>query len=184
MTDDFRDDKVRAIELYEEIKIHRRCRNHQHKQIRALKRERDAIIDEVKILIDKVQEAKSCRDDANAMAKEFKQLRDTAVINLRAARKFKNIEQHNNHHKEQQNYHAEMLKKTEESQEYQVKIEELNLVVIKTNKKASDKHEAMLAIHEKAQDFHNKMLASIRAVDMIKEKHGIDFIDYNLDEEE
>ena len=42
----------------------------------------------------------------------------------------------------------------------------------------------MVGVHEKAQVFHDKMLASIRAVDMIKEKHDIDFIDYALDEEE
>ena len=53
--DEFKADKAKAMELYEEIKIHRMCRNHQHKQIRAIKRERDAFIDEVKELVSKVQ---------------------------------------------------------------------------------------------------------------------------------
>ena len=184
MTNDFRQDKIRAIELYEDIKVHRRCRNYQHKKIRYLKRERDAIIDEVKSLIDNVQEAKYRRDIGNAMAKECKELRDDAVINLRAAKKINNKEAFKNFDNKQQEYHEAMLKNTEESQAYQVKIEELNLVVLKNNKKASDKHEEMVGVHEKAQVLHEKMLASIRAVDMIKEKHDIDFIDYALDEEE
>jgi uncharacterized coiled-coil DUF342 family protein len=182
ITDDFKQDMVKATELYEEIKVQRRCRNHQHKQIRAIKRERDALIDGVKSLIDTVQEAKSCRDNANAMAKEFKELRDDAVISLRAAKKINNKKEHKNFDDAQQGYHEDMLKKTEESQEYQAKIEELNLVILKNNNIASEKHEAMVLIHKKAEEFHAKMVAAIRAVDMIKAKHSIDFINYGEEE--
>ena len=182
--DEFKVDKAKAMELYEEIKIHRMCRNHQHKQIRAIKRERDAFTDEVKELVSKVQQAKADRDDANSMAKEFKTLRDDAITNLRAAKKINDRAAVKGFDKEQEVYHESMLEKTEESQKYQIVIEELNLVVLKTNKKASAKHNEMLVIHEKAQAFHDKMLASVRAVEMIKEKHGIEFIEYNLGEEE
>jgi uncharacterized coiled-coil DUF342 family protein len=181
---DFKKDKVKAMELYEEIKIQRRCRNHQHKLIRAVKKDRDVFINEVKELVSKVQQAKADRDDANTMAKEFKALRDDAITNLRAAKKINDRASHKRFDKAQEGYHAAMLEKTEESQKYQIAIEELNLVVLKTNKKASDKHDEMLGVHKKAQKFHDNMIASIRAVDMIKEKHGIDFIEYNLGEEE
>ncbi len=181
---DFKEDKAKAMELYEDIKIQRKCRNHQHKLIRGIKEDRDVYINEVKGLVSKVQQAKADRDDANSMASEFKTLRDNAITNLRAAKKINDKKAVKGFDKEQEGYHMAMLKKTEESQKYQIAIEELNLVVLKTNKKASDKHNEMLGVHEKAQKFHANMIESVRAVEMIKEKHGIEFIEYDLGEEE
>jgi uncharacterized coiled-coil DUF342 family protein len=182
MTDDFEQDMVKATGLYEEIKVNRRCRNYQHKRIRAAKRERDIEIGQVKEYIVTVQDLKTKRDECNTMAKEFKQLRDSAIINLRAANKIGDRRTSKQFDVEQQNMHEQMLGKTEESQEHQAEIEKVNLVILKNNNIASEKHEAMVLIHKKAEEFHAKMVAAIRAVDMLKAKHAIDFINYGEEE--
>ena len=175
-------DMTLARELYESVKINRRCRNHQHKLIRNAKVERNDLATETKEYISKVQVLKDQRNTCNLMAQEFKQLRNDAIINLRAAKKAGNTLAHERFNVEQIKMHDKMTETATTSQEYQLKIEEINLDILKTSEQCNSKQGEIDVLFTKAEAFHNQVVTDIRAIDMIKEKHDIDFIEYGEEE--
>ena len=178
------EDLVLVNELYKELKIHRRKRNYQHKLIRGLKEERDAISDEVKRHVSEIQKLKESRDAHNMMAQEFKSLRDTALTNRDIASKKQNQDDFKRFDKEQQQYHKDMMAKTEEAQAFQLGIDELAIVYTKANKACDAKHQEMLFIREKSQRFHDDLTKCIEKIEAIKAKYDIDYFEFSSEEEE
>ena len=125
------EDLERVNDLYKELKIHRRKRNYQHKRMRGLKAQRDAFSKEVMLLVIEIQKIKKDRDEFNEMVNEFKQLRDEAVAGRDAALNSGDEALAKKLDKKQEKYHAKMMDKAQESQEYQQKIEDLNIVFAK-----------------------------------------------------
>lgn len=176
-------DMALAMELYESIKVNRRCRNHQHKLIRVVKAERNLLANTTKSYVSQVKILKNERDHCNIMAQEFKQLRNDAIINLRASKKAGNKSAHERFNEEQIHMHDKMTEQAEQSQVYQIKIEEINLGILKTSEQCNAKQGEINVLFTKAEGFHDQVVTDIRAVEMIKEKHGIDFINYGGEEE-
>jgi len=176
-------DMALAMDLYKSIKVNRRCRNYQHKKIRLAKSERNKLADVTKLYVSKVKILKDERDHCNIMVQEFKQLRNDAIINLRSAKKTGNKVSHIRFDKVQIEMHDEMVEKATQSQECQIKIEEINLSILKTSEQCGGKQQEINILFNKAESFHEKVVIDIRAVEMIKKKHGIDFIEHGGEEE-
>ena len=135
------EDLEKVNQLYKEMKIHRMKRNYQHKRIRGLKLERDAYSNEVKAYVSQIRELKSKRDSENMMAQEFKTLRNTALKNRDIASKNNNDADFKRFDKEQNQYHQDMVSKTEEAQKHQLKIDEISVFYTKVNKQCDAKHQ-------------------------------------------
>jgi len=178
------EDLDRVNDLYKELKIHRRKRNYQHKRMRGLKAQRDAFSEEVKLLVIETQKIKNDRDEFNEMVNEFKQLRDEAVAGRDAALNSGDEALAKKLDKKQEKYHAKMMDKAQESQEYQQKIEDLNIVFAKKNQACSTTHNEMLAIRERAEQFHQDFLVALREIERIKSQYDIDFIEYESETSE
>ena len=176
-------DMALAIDLYKSIKVNRRCRNYQHKKIRIAKAERDKLADVTKMYVSQVKILKDERDHCNIMVQEFKQLRNDPIINLRASKKAGNRSAHERFNEEQIHMHDKMTEQAEQSQKCQIKIEEINLSILKTSEQCNAKQGEINVLFSKAEGFHDQVVVNIRAVEMIKEKHGIDFIEYGGEEE-
>jgi len=176
-------DLEKVEELYKELKIHRRKRNYQHKRIRTMKKERDALSSEVKGYVSQINALKKQRDACNMMAQEFKSLRDTAVMNRDRAMKNNNETDSDRFDKDQDKYHFDMVSKTELSQEFQFKIDDMGRIYNKANKACNDKHMEMLEVRDRSQIFHDDLMQCIEEIESIKSKYDIDFIDYGSDEE-
>ncbi len=86
--------------------------------------------------------------------------------------------------KKQEKYHAKMMDKAQESQEYQQKIEDLNIVFAKKNQACSTAHNEMSAIRERAEQFHQDFLVALREIERIKSHYDIDFIEYESETSE
>jgi len=177
------DDLAKVNELYKELKIHRMKRNYQHKLIRGLKLQRDEYSDEVKGYVDSIRELKEKRDAHNMLAQEFKTLRDTALTNRTRAEKNDNKEDIERFDKEQNQYHLDMVSKTEQAQQYQVQIDEIAIPYKKANKACDAKHQEMLFIREKSQRFHADLTECIAKIEEIKAKYDIDYFEFEQEEE-
>ena len=156
--DELEKDMALAMDLYESIKINRRCRNHQHKLIRIAKAERNKLADETKLYVSQVKTLKDERDHCNIMVQEFKQLRDDAIINLRASKKAGNKSAHKRFDKVQIEMHDKMVEKATQSQECQIKIEEINLGILKTSEQCGGKQHEIDRLFSKAERFHEKVV--------------------------
>jgi len=176
-------DLERVEELHKELKIHRRKRNYQHKRIRIMKKERDALSEEVKGYVSQINDLKEKRNAANMMAQEFKTLRDTAVKNRDRAMKNDNKADAKRFDKHQNQYHLDMVSKTELSQEYHQAIVDMGKIYSKANKACSDKHMEMLEVRERSQIFHDDVTQCIEKIEAIKAKYDIDFVDFGGEEE-
>lgn len=172
------EDLERVNDLYHELKIHRRKRNYQHKRMRLCIKERDEISDEVKLLVAEIQEVKSKRDDINKLVKECKTLRDEAVAQRDEALRAGDNSLAKKMDKKQNTYHKNMVEKSEKSQDYQSKMDELNIVIAKKNKACSTAHNEMLDIRARAEVFHQDFLTALREIERIKSQYDIDFIEY------
>ena len=177
------DDLAKVNELYKELKIHRMKRNYQHKLIRGLKAERDRFSNEVKEYVSSIKELKEQRDANNLLAQEFKTLRDMALKNRDRAAKNNNEADVERFDAEQNKYHQDMVSKTEESQRYQVKIDEMSVPYTKANKACEAKHKEMLLIREKSQRFHADLTNCIAEIEEIKAKYDIDYFEFEQEEE-
>ena len=177
------EDLEKVNQLYKEMKIHRMKRNYQHKRIRGLKLERDADSNEVKAYVSQIRELKSKRDSENMMAQEFKTLRDTALKNRDIASKNNNDADFKRFDKEQNQYHQDMVSKTEEAQKHQLKIDEISVFYTKVNKQCDAKHQEMLAIRERSQLFHADLTECIEEIEAIKAKYDIDYFEFSQEEE-
>tara|TARA_B100000900_G_C20534038_1_gene697572 strand:+ start:427 stop:993 length:567 start_codon:yes stop_codon:yes gene_type:complete len=177
------EDLARVNELYKELKIHRMKRNYQHKLIRGLKLQRDEHSDEVKKYVESIKDLKDKRDMHNILAQEFKTLRDTALTNRAKSEKNDNKEAYERFEKEQNQYHLDMVSKTEEAQQYQAQIDELAIPYKKANKACDAKHQEMLFIREKSQRFHADLTACIEKIEAIKAKYDIDYFEFDQEEE-
>jgi len=177
------EDLEKVDKLYKELKIHRMKRNYQHKLIRGLKLERDRYSDEVKAYVSQIKDLKSKRDSENLMAQEFKTLRDTALRNRDRASKNHKKEDFKRFDKEQNQYHQDMVSKTDEAQKYQLKIDEIAVFYNKANKACDAKHKEMLRIREKSQIFHNDLTECIAEIEAIKAKYDIDYFEFAQEEE-
>ena len=177
------EDLERVNQLYKEMKIHRMKRNYQHKLIRGLKSERDAFSDRVKELVAKISALKEQRDGCNLLAQEFKTLRDTALKNRNVAAKKNNDVDFKRFDEEQNNYHQDMVSKTELAQNYQVAIDEVSVDFKKANKACDAKHNEMLFIREKSQRFHADLTECIEEIEAIKAKYDIDYFEFAQEEE-
>jgi uncharacterized coiled-coil DUF342 family protein len=177
------EDLALVNDLYKELKIHRRKRNYQHKLMRGLKAERDAISEEVKRYVSEIQKLKENRDAHNMMAQEFKSLRNTALINRDIAANKNNTVDSERFDKEQNKFHKDMMAKTEQAQLFQLGIDELAIVYTKVNKACDAKHQEMLFIREKSQRFHNDLTECIEKIESIKAKYDIDYFEFSQEEE-
>lgn len=177
------EDLQRIEELYKEMKIHRMKRNYQHKLIRGLKSERDALSDVVKEYVTKIGGLKQQRDECNLMAQEFKALRNTALTNRDRASKNNNEADFKRFDAEQNQYHQNMVSKTEESQEFQKGIDALSVDFNKANKACDAKHQEMLYIREKSQRFHADLSECIEKIEALKSKYDIDYFEFAQEEE-
>jgi|TARA_B110001454_G_C12712100_1_gene431146 uncharacterized coiled-coil DUF342 family protein len=172
------EDLGRVNDLYKEMKIHRRKRNYQHKRMRGHKQKRDDFSQEVKLLVTETQDLKDERNGFNQMVTEFKQLRDDAVTGRDAALKSGDDNLAKKLDKKQEEYHTSMVEKATQSQEYQEKIEALNMVFTKKNTACSDAHTKMIEIRVRAERFHQDFLVALREIERIKTQYNIDFIEY------
>tara|TARA_B100000287_G_C20485180_1_gene722761 strand:+ start:254 stop:820 length:567 start_codon:yes stop_codon:yes gene_type:complete len=177
------EDLERVNQLYKEMKIHRMKRNYQHKRIRGLKSERDAFSDRVKELVVKISALKEQRDGCNMMAQEFKTLRNTALKNRDIASKNNNDADFKRFDGEQNQYHQDMVSRTEEAQTYQAAIDEISVDFNKANKACDAKHKEMLAIRERSQIFHADLTECIAEIEEIKAKYDIDYFEFKQEEE-
>ena len=169
--------------LYREMKVHRMKRNYQHKLIRGLKLERDRYSDEVKAYVSQISELKNKRDSENLMAQEFKTLRNTALTNRDRASKNNNEADFKRFEAEQNQYHQDMVSKTEEAQKHQLKIDDISVFYTKVNKQCDAKHQEMLAIRERSQLFHADLTECIEEIEAIKAKYDIDYFEFSQEEE-
>jgi len=117
------------------------------------------------------------------LAQEFKTLRDTALTNRAKSEKNDNKEAYERFEKEQNQYHLDMVSKTEEAQQYQAQIDELAIPYKKANKACDAKHQEMLFIREKSQRFHADLTACIEKIEAIKAKYDIDYFEFDQEEE-
>ena len=177
------EDLEKVNELYKEMKIHRMKRNYQHKRIRGLKLERDALSDVVKEYVTKIGALKDQRDGCNLMAQEFKTLRNTALTNRERAQKNNNDADSKRFDDEQNKYHLDMVSKTEDAQTYQVAIDDISVGFKKANKACDAKHKEMLEIRERSQIFHADLTECIEKIEAIKAKYDIDYFEFEQEEE-
>tara|TARA_B100001564_G_C20627005_1_gene665160 strand:- start:575 stop:1213 length:639 start_codon:yes stop_codon:yes gene_type:complete len=168
--------------LYREMKVHRMKRNYQHKLIRGLKLERDRYSDEVKAYVSQISELKNKRDSENLMAQEFKTLRNTALTNRDRASKNNNEADFKRFEAEQNQYHQDMVCKTEEAQRHQVKIDEISVFYTKANQACDAKHKEMMRIREKSQIFHQDLTECIEQIETLKAKYDIDYVEFGEEE--
>ena len=175
-------DLAKVEDLYREMKVHRMKRNYQHKLIRGLKLERDRYSDEVRAYVSQISDLKNKRDSENLMAQEFKTLRDTALKNRDRASKNDNEADFKRFDQEQNQYHQDMVSKTEEAQRHQVKIDEISVFYTKANKACDAKHKEMMRIREKSQIFHQDLTECIEQIETLKSKYDIDYIEFGEEE--
>ena len=177
-------DLTEANELYHSIKISRRKRNYQHKLLRTIKNERIQLNQLSREMVAKVQELKEKRDSCNGEANKFKELRNGAVTKLHkttdAAKKAK-------YNQQQIDYHDKMMLAVDQAQAHHIHIDTLNVSIVDLNKKHDKKHEEVLFLRGKSEVFHKDIQLAIDAINVIKDKHDIKYLDYELaelDEEE
>lgn len=178
------EDKTLVEGYFREIKAYRSLRNREHVAIRNAKTRRNEHNAEVKRLIGEVGKLKTERDRLNKQVKQLKVDRTSHVNAMRSARERNDQTAVNKHNKAQDTLFKSVQKLAKEAQEFQLKMDSFSSTIETHKKLANTEHQKIPQFKQKSDVYHLSMTDVIKKVNELKEKHGVEFFEFETDEEE